>query len=170
MSSVATMKRLLCLCLLAGLWAGAALATAPLPARADDQTSAVDDPALRERAKPYMDFADQILAAITTGQTGALRASLSPSTLASWRPGDVDLFVHEIVAPYFADYASPVNEQWVAPTAAPAGFTGFAFYRSFTATDGRTKPYVLYVLDEDGRMVVGNILVGRTFQDMNPQP
>ncbi len=164
------MKRLLWLSLFAGLWAGALLAAVPVAAQADDPASPADDPALHERAKPYMDFADQILAAITTGQSGALRASLSPSTLASWMPEDVDLFVDKIVMPYFADYASPVNEQWVAPTTAPAGFTGFAFYRSFTTTDGRTKPYVLYVLEEDGRTVVGNLLVGRTFQDMNPQP
>lgn len=138
-----------------------------VPAQAQ---SAAVDPAMQKAAEPYIAFADQILAAVTTGQSGALRASLSPATLAAWTAEDVDLFVDKIVMPFFADYAAPVAEQWIAPTSHPAGFTGFAFYRSFTATDGRTKPYVLYVLEEDGRMVVGNILVGKTFQDMHPQP
>jgi hypothetical protein len=138
-------------------------------ASAQEQSSAAGDLAMQARAEPYIAFADQILAAVTTRQSGALRASLSPSTLSEWSGEDVDLFVDKIVMPFFADYATPVAEQWIAPTTHPAGFTGFAFYRSFTATDGRTKPYVLYVLEEDGRMVVGNLLVGKTFQDMHPQ-
>lgn len=138
-------------------------------ALAQMQTAQADDLAMQARAQPYIAFADQILAAVTTGQSGALRASLSPSTLSSWSAEDVDLFVDAIVMPFFADYSTPVAEQWIAPTTHPAGFTGFAFYRSFTATNGRTKPYVLYVLEEEGRMVVGNLLVGKTFQDMHPQ-
>jgi len=138
-------------------------------ALAQEQSVAAVDPAMQEAAKPYIAFADQILAAVTTDQSGALRASLSPSTLSAWSAEDVDLFVDKIVMPFFADYAAPVDEQWIAPTTHPAGFAGFAFYRSFTTKDGRTKSYVLYVLEEDGRMVVGNLLVGKTFEEMHPQ-
>lgn len=139
------------------------------PAVPAEQLAQADELAMQAQAAPFLDFADQILAAVTAGQSGALRASLSPTTLAGWQAGDVDVFVDQIVMPYFADYDQPVNEQWVAPTTSPAGFTGFAFYRSFTTKSGRTKPYVLYLLDENGRMVVGNLLVGKTFQDMHPQ-
>lgn len=141
----------------------------PRVALAQEQNAAAVDPAVQAAAEPYIAFADQILAAVTSGQSGALRASLSPSTLSAWTAEDVDLFVDKIVMPFFADYAAPVAEEWIAPTTHPAGFTGFAFYRSFTTTDGRTKPYVLYVLEEDGRMVVGNLLVGKTFKEMHPQ-
>ncbi|GIK98788.1 MAG: hypothetical protein BroJett029_29970 [Alphaproteobacteria bacterium] len=138
------------------------------PGRLEAQTPA-EDLVLQEKAEPYMAFADQIVAALRAGQSGAFRASLSPTLLASTTKEELDAFVDRQVIPFFADYATPGEEQWVAPTTHPAGLTGFAFFRSFTASDGTEKPFVLYLLEEDGRLVVGNLLVGRSFQDMHPQ-
>lgn len=139
------------------------------PALADEVPSPAEDVEMHERAQPFIAFADQIEEALATGESGAFRASLSPTTLATWSKDDVNIFVDQIVMPFFADFADPVAEQWIAPTTHPAGFTGFAFYRSFTTADGRTMPFVIYILDEGGRLVVGNLLVGKTFQDMHPQ-
>ena len=47
--------------------------------------------------------------------------------------------------------------------------TGFAFFRSFTTKGGQERPFALYILEEDGRLVVGNLVVGRRFQDVHPQ-
>lgn len=138
------------------------------PGRLGAQSPA-EDLAMQAKAERYMTFADQIVAALSTGQSGAFRASLSPTMLASTTKDELDQFVDRQVMPFFADYAMPGREQWVAPTTHPSGLTGFAFFRSFTTSDGTEKPFVLYVLEEDGRLVVGNLLVGRSFQDMHPQ-
>lgn len=160
---MAALKPIRLMVLLAALLAPAA------PAPAQEQPSVSDDLDMQARAQPYIAFADQILIALSTGQSGAFRASLSPTMIAAATPEELDAFVDKVVMPFFADYAAPGAEQWIAPATHPAGFTGFAFYRSFTTTNGRAKPYVLYLLEEDGRMVVGNLLVGKTYQDMHPQ-
>lgn len=150
------------------LVAGLLLATPVVPSQAQEG-SADADLAMRARAQPYVAFADQIIAALAMGQSGAFRASLSPTMLDAMPPEDIDAFVDRQVVSFFADYAGPGAEQWIAPTRHPAGMTGFAFYRSFATTGGAEKPFALYILDEGGRLVVGNLVVGRRFQDAHPQ-
>jgi hypothetical protein len=141
-----------------------ALSAAPWlsPVRAQGQT-------MQEKAEPYIEFADQIVAALSTGQIGAFRASLSPTLIKSMSAEELNGFVDRQVAPFFSDYTAPSGRPTIAPIRHPAGLEGFAFFRSFTSRSGQEKPFALYVLEEDGRLVVGNLVVGRRFQDVQPQ-
>lgn len=149
------------------LIAGFLSATPAMPSLAQE-SQADADLAMQAKAEPYIAFADQIVAALATGQGGAFRASLSPTMLKATPSEEIDAFVDRQAIPFFADYARPGAEQWIAPTSHPAGMTGFAFYRSFITTGGAEKPFALYILGEDGRLVVGNLVVGRRFQDVHP--
>jgi hypothetical protein len=140
-----------------------------LPAAAQDGTTAGEGLAMQADSRTYAAFADRVLALLVAGDGEGFRALISPTVLANATPEQIDGYIEGQVLPFFADFASPGREQTITDTTHPAGFTGFAFYRSFTAADGSTKPFVLYVLDEGGRLVVGNLLVGRTFQDLHPQ-
>ena len=145
-----------------------ALAAWPAAAAAQ-QGPYVADPAMQEKAQPYIAFADQIVAALSTGQSGAFRASLSPTFIKSTSAEELNAFVDRQVVPFFSDYVAPSGRPTIAPIRHPQGLEGFAFFRSFTTKDGQEKPFALYVLEEDGRLVVGNLVLGRRFQDVQPQ-
>lgn len=151
--------------LLCGLLALAA----PIPVRAQDEPSAANDVAMQAEAKPYAAFADRVVEMLVAGDGKGFRELLSPTGMAAATPEQVDAFVDGQVLPFFADYGAPGPGTTITRTKHPAGFTGFAFYTSFTATGGQAKPFVLYVVEEGGKLVVGNLLVGKTFQDLHPQ-
>lgn len=140
----------------------------PVPARAQDAPVAEDDVAMRTEAKPYALFADQVVERLVAGDGNGFRALLSPTGVAAAPPGRIDTFVDGEALPFFADYGAPGPNVNLRRIKDPKGLTGFAFYTSFTSTGGQTKPFVLFVVEEGGRLVVGSLLVGKTFEDLHP--
>lgn len=136
---------------------------------AAQESAAAPDPAMQEKARPYIEFADQIVAALSTGQAGAFQASLSPTLIRSMSAEELNGFVDDEVVPFFASYGAAGEQQTIAPIRHPKGMPGFAFFRSFTTKNGQERPFALYILEEDGRLVVGNIVLGRRFEDVRPQ-
>lgn len=139
------------------------------PATLLAQEGTAPEAAMQEKARPYIEFADQIVAALSAGQVGAFQASLSPTLVKSMSPEELNGFVDNEVAPFFASYGAAGEEQTIAPIRHPKGMPGFAFFRSFTTKNGQERPFALYILEEDGRLVVGNIVLGRRFEDVRPQ-
>jgi hypothetical protein len=43
---------------------------------------------------------------------------------------------------------------------------GIGFARSFTAQDGTDRFFVIFVLKEDGKLTIGNLLLNKTFADV----
>jgi hypothetical protein len=147
---------------------GLLAAALPFPAWAQDEPTAQDDLATQAEARPYAAFADRVVQMLVAGDGKGFRELLSPTGMAAATPEQVDGFVNGQVLPFFADYGAPGPSTTITRTKHPAGFTGFAFYTSFTSTGGQAKPFVLYVVEEAGKLVVGNLLVGKTFQDLHP--
>jgi hypothetical protein len=44
---------------------------------------------------------------------------------------------------------------------------GLAVFRSFLNDAGEERPFVVYVLEEDGKLVVGNILINKTLREVS---
>lgn len=150
-----TLRSLVLLC-------GLLVAALPLPARAQDEV------ATEAEARPYIQFVDQVVEILVAGDGKGFRDLLSPTGMAAATPEQVDAFVNGQVLPFFADFGAPGPNVSIRRTKNPAGLTGLAFYTSFTSTGGQDKPFVMYVVEEGGRLVVGNLLVGKTFQDLHP--
>jgi hypothetical protein len=82
----------------------------------------------------------------------------------------LERFLRGQVIPFFADYASTETDTTITPTQLPnGGPSGFALYKRMRTKAGASKPLILYVLRDDGRMVVGNVLLGKTYRDMHPE-
>jgi hypothetical protein len=142
---------------------------APFPAWAQDEPTAQDDVATEAEARPYIEFVDQVIEMLVAGDGKSFRELLSPTGMAAATPEQVDAFVDGQVLPFFADFGAPGPNVSIRRTRNPAGLTGLAFYTGFTSTSGQDKPFVVYVVEEGGRLVVGNLLVGKTFRDLHPQ-
>jgi hypothetical protein len=71
------------------------------------------------------------------------------------------------ILPFFADYQRAGKTINLSETQDVFGNTGFAVYKTLIAKDGREKPFILYIVSEKNRLVVANILVNKTYQEMN---
>ncbi len=142
---------------------------AALPAAAQNQPTPEQALALQQEAAPFVQFAQRVESVLVQGDGKAFRAMLSPTGLAAASKEQIDAFVDGQVLPSFKGYTAATPNTTITRTKHPAGYVGFAFYRSFTTADGQTKPFVLYVVNEKGKLVIGNLLVGKTYQDLHPQ-
>lgn len=147
---------------------GLVVAALSVPAWAQDEP-AVDAQALQAEIKPYVEFADRVVKTLVAGDGQGFRSLLSPTGVSAATPAQIDDFVDGQVLPFFADYGAPGPDMSIRRTKNSAGLAGLAFYTSFTSTGGQAKPFVMYVVEEGGKLVLGNLLVGKTYQDLHPQ-
>lgn len=140
------------------------------PLHATDGPSTSDDLLLHEHAEPFKAFADRVVAVAATGDAADLARMFSPTVVkANGGEDALRAFVEQWIMPFFAEYASTVPETSVTPTQLPNGPSGFALYKSIREKDGTSKPFVLYVLRENGTLVVGSVLLGKTYRDLHPE-
>jgi hypothetical protein len=61
----------------------------------------------------------------------------------------------------FADHKEIGRSITITNTTDASGNSGFAFYMYSVPKSGQQKPFVIYVLEENGQKFVGNLLVNR---------
>ena len=98
------------------------------------------------------------------------RKLLSPSLVARTESqlgaGGIDKIINEKFIPFFGGFVSLNSSAETLPTTDPLGHKGLALFYSFQTKDGVQRPFAIYVLDEDGRMVVGNLLLNTVMYDV----
>ena len=80
--------------------------------------------------------------------------------------GKIDFIIRERYIPFFSDFERLDTSANTTTTRDAHGSQGMAFFSSFTNTRGIQKPFVVYVLDEDGKLVVGNLLINKSMSDV----
>ena len=113
------------------------------------------------RSPEYRTVAEQFVAAAAAKDSAKLEQLLSPALSA--RTGKEPI---QKVSARRSFPSSPTTKKLAAPspftnTTDATGNSGFAFYMYSVPKSGQAKPFVIYVLEENGRKVVGNILVNR---------
>jgi hypothetical protein len=83
---------------------------------------------------------------------------LSPTIVAQSGADAVERFLAGEVLPFFAPYKELAHSVSVTRT---ADVRGFAFYMYMVSTMDELRPFVIYVIEEDGAKVVANVLVDR---------
>ena len=86
---------------------------------------------------------------------------LSPAITARTGKEPVQKFLSGEVVPFFTDYKEIGRSVTTTNTTDASGSTGFAYYMYSVPMTGQPRPFVIYVLEENGQKVVGNILVNR---------
>jgi hypothetical protein len=137
---------------------------APLTAEADDAVVAgpvKEGERLDARSDEYSRVFDRAVNCLIEKNAGCFRALLSSFTVTQETrgPGAVDAIIQDRFIPYFSDFSKLSDRVATVPSYDAAGNSGLAICRSFITNDGREKFFVLYVNLENGRYVVGNLLL-----------
>lgn len=122
--------------------------------------------ALKQEAEPYVTFGDQVMALLGKGDADAVKERMSPSAVKRNGTAKMDEFVDTKLLPYFAKFDKVDGELTaVARTADSEGHKGFVIQYVFFDKDGTRRPLVMYVLLENEKYVVANIVPGRSLEE-----
>jgi hypothetical protein len=120
-------------------------------------------------AQEYGAFADKAVDALVKGDGKAFRAMLSPGTekMEQRGKGAIDMIIYERFIPFFDGFVKPHLVDQPFPTYRRIdGVKGVGFARSFFLSDGSERFYVIFILKEDDRLTVGNLLLDKKLDDV----
>jgi len=153
-------SRILCGVLFIALPLQLSVAAPPLPTPTTAPQQKATIPA---RSDPYGEVVRQSIEALVKGDAAAFRKLLSPSlikrTEAQLGTGSIDTIIKVKFIPFFKGYVSLNESGETLPTKDALGHKGLALFYSFLNTDDEQRPFAIYVLYEDGKWVVGNLLL-----------
>jgi hypothetical protein len=124
------------------------------------------------QARPdrYSVLVEQAVDALVKADADRFRELLSPSlvkrTEASLGEGAIDTIIKERFIPFFSDFSALNDAVETLPTSDADGHKGLALFRSFRTSEGEQRPFAMYLLNEDGRLVVGNLLLNKLLYDV----
>jgi hypothetical protein len=118
-------------------------------------------------AQAYMALIGPAAGALQSGDGATFKGMMSKKFLAQIGEETVDGVLANNLFPFFADFSAPGSTMYVTDTQDQFGDTGYAFYTSMLTTGGQEKPFVVYVVSEDGQPVIGNLVIDKTFEDMH---
>ena len=136
---------------------------------ADEQQQHIvdEDIARAGQAEAYGGLVSAAVSALSAGDAATFRALLSPNFLATLDDATVEGVIDSQLIPFFSDFAAPGSTTYITDNQDQFGNSGLAFYTSIITNTGEERPFVIYMVEEDGRLVVANLLVNTTFEDMH---
>jgi hypothetical protein len=120
-----------------------------------------------QAAKAYAAVADSAVACLVRNDLSSFKKRLSPRMLERLGFAPMEASLKDRILPFFADYRGAGKTIAISQTQDIFGQTGFAVYKTLVAKDGTEKPFIVYVVSEKNRLVIANILVNKTYQEMN---
>lgn len=123
----------------------------------------------RAQADQYGAVADKAVDALIRGDAKSFKEMLSPGTIKREQRGvdAVDVIIRERFIPFFQDFSRMSPTSHAFPTFRGIdSVKGVGFARSFTARDGTDRFFVIFVLEEEGKLTIGNLLLNKTFADV----
>lgn len=105
--------------------------------------------------------ADRFIAAAVAGDAAALEKMLSPAIVARAGKETLAKVLGGQVIPFFAGQKETGRSVTITNTTDASGNQGFAYYMYSVAASGEQKPFVIYVVDENGQKTIANILVNQ---------
>lgn len=120
------------------------------------------------KSDQYSEVVDRAIAALVDGDAKTFRAYLSPGTIKREQrgPDAVNTIINERFIPFFKDFQKFSYTVNTIATRDIDGNKGLALARSFYTTGGSEKFFVIYVLDEQGTLTIGNLLLNTTMADI----
>ena len=145
----------------------AAQGTRPAAVPTSAASSVADDLAMMEEAAAFTPLVERFLAAAAAGDAARVEALVSAGLARQAGRETVARVVREQFLPFFADFARR-GPTTITRTTDQFGNRGFAYYGYAVARDGTRRPFVLYVVQENGAPVVANLLVDRFVEGRHP--
>jgi hypothetical protein len=132
------------------------------------QPEKIEDDELKVgRADQYSVVVDRAVGCLVGGDAACFRAMLSEQTVQSEsrQKGAVDAIISGRFIPFFKDFARLTDTVSTLATHDQANYPGLAIFRTFETRSGQEKPFVIYVINQRGNFVVGNLLLNVTLED-----
>jgi len=150
------------------LWAASATALlmvhTPVAAQSSTQAppSTAADLQMAQDAQPFRRAADAFVASALAGDAARTYAMLSSALVARAGEASIRRALDTQILPFFAAGKAPGRSVTVTRTTDAAGQQGFAFYMWLQGADASVqRPFTVYVVEEQGRFAVANIVPDR---------
>jgi hypothetical protein len=148
--------------LYAAMLALCAGATLVMPAHAQSAADVAADLRMAQESGPMRATADAFVSRAMAGERDAALALLSPALVSRMGHDTVTRALDAQILPFFQRGRQVGRSTTVTRTTDAAGSSGFAFYQWLEPQDGSAaRPFTLYVVREQGRLVVANIVPDR---------
>lgn len=119
----------------------------------------------------YEGFVEDVVRLLAQNREAEFRELLSPSlmkrSLQELGKEKVDLMIKQQFIGFFSDFKHLSANVMTMKTSDKDKHPGLAVFRSFLNENGEERPFVVYVLEEGGKLVVGNILINKTLRDVS---
>jgi hypothetical protein len=142
------------------LLAAAMLASPALAARAATPTVA-DDLQMAAASAPFRQTADLFVTRALAGDLAGTQALLSRQLVERSGEPTVRRSLQEHILPFFQRGRAAGRSVTITHTTDGAGQRGFAFYMWLQQANTDARPFTVYVVQEQGRLVVANIVPDR---------
>jgi hypothetical protein len=121
---------------------------------------------MQANAESYHALAERVLKQLLQGNAWALKTHFSPNFLRQIGEQTFDQVCRDLLVPFFETASALSESSTVTYTTDSFGSTGFAFYR--TVIEGTAqKPFIIYMVQEEGHIVVANLVINKTYEDMH---
>jgi hypothetical protein len=119
----------------------------------------------------YQELVEKAVRLLAQGQSEEFRALLSPSMLrrSEKQLGEtvIETIIKERYVPFFKTFHHFNPTVASMKTSDADGHRGVAVFRTFVDQVDQERPFVVYVLEEEGELVVGNLLINKTMRDVS---
>lgn len=114
------------------------------------------------------DLFSRAVGALHDGRAEDFRSMLSSATIERETRGAdaIDKVIRTRFIPFFAGMYKLTTTSASIPTQDPEGHKGIALGRSFITHDGEERSFIMYIVEEDGDLVVSNLLLDKTIADL----
>lgn len=131
-----------------------------------------DDELHSGRPDPYSAVVDKAVGCLKAGDAACFRALLSEAAVSGETrgAGTIDTIIQSKFIPFFSDCTALTDTVTTIPTWDSARNSGLAFFRTCETSSGVEKPFVIYIISQRGSLVVGNLLLNKTLEDMRGTP
>lgn len=118
----------------------------------------------------YERFVNESLSVLTEGTTEQMTERFTEGvirrTKEHYGDGAIERIIDEKFRPFFEDLKHLDTSLTSVPTTDADGNRGMAFFRTFLTKDNRQKPFVIYVVREEGALKIGNLLINKLYREV----
>jgi len=108
------------------------------------------------RPESFRQVADEFIAAAAAGDMAKTTRMISPDMMTRTGREAAERYLAGNVLPFFAQFKETGRSTTITRT---AGMPGFVFYMYMVSKTDQLRPFVIYVVEENGAQVVVNILL-----------
>jgi len=106
-------------------------------------------------SESFRQVAEEFIAAAAAGNMAKMMRMISPDMVRRTGREGVERYLADNVLPFFAQFKETGRSTSITRT---AGVPGFVFYMYMVSKTDQLRPFVIYVIEENGAKVVVNIL------------